>query len=76
MLISIVPIYADNGEHSHWAALNVADGSKVWSQDPDEDLARGFPVTPGFDEASRQLDALSDRCPDCFTFLRAFNLSL
>jgi hypothetical protein len=37
-------VFTDNGEHSHWNLIDVETGENLWSEFPEEDLARGFPV--------------------------------
>ena len=36
--------FADNGAHSHWYLIDGESGEKIWSEDPEECAARGFPV--------------------------------
>jgi hypothetical protein len=40
----LIAVFADNGEHSHWALIKSATGVKVWSEDPVECKAQGHPV--------------------------------
>ena len=40
----VQPIYADNGEHSHWCLIDKNTGEKLWSEDPEECKAMGNPV--------------------------------
>ena len=40
----IIEIFADNGQHSHWALLDMEDGVKLWSENPEECKAMGYPV--------------------------------
>jgi hypothetical protein len=37
-------VFTDNGEHSHWNLIDAETGENLWSEFPEEDLARGFPV--------------------------------
>lgn len=46
-------ICADNGEHSHWTAIRMSDGAKVWSECPEECKAMGHAV-----EASEEFERL------------------
>jgi hypothetical protein len=40
----LIPVYADNGEHSHYTLIESSTGIKVWSEDPQECKAQGYPV--------------------------------
>lgn len=40
----VQPVYADNGEHSHWCLIDKVTGDKLWSEDPEECKAMGHPV--------------------------------
>jgi hypothetical protein len=42
----LIEVFADNGEHSHYALIESSTGVKVWSQDPAECKAQGHPVVP------------------------------
>jgi len=37
-------VFTDNGEHSHWNLIDAETGENLWSEFPEEDLARGHPV--------------------------------
>lgn len=36
--------FADNGEHSHWTLIETKTGRKLWSENPEECKAKGYPV--------------------------------
>lgn len=38
-------VFSDNGEHSHWNLIDPVTVANLWSENPDEDKARGFPVS-------------------------------
>ena len=40
----VQPVYADNGEHSHWCLIDKTTGEKLWSENPEECKAMGHPV--------------------------------
>jgi hypothetical protein len=40
----IQEVFADNGEHSHWTLIDPNNGEKLWSADPEECKAMGYPV--------------------------------
>lgn len=40
----VIEIYADNGEFSHYALIDIDTGEKLWSENPDECRAKGNPV--------------------------------
>lgn len=40
----VVPVYCDNGEFSHWTLIEAGTGKKLWSEDPKECKAMGYPV--------------------------------
>lgn len=40
----VQPVYADNGEHSHWCLIDKTTGDKLWSENPEECKAMGHPV--------------------------------
>lgn len=42
---TLVEVFSDNGEHSHWTLVNPENGEKLWSEDPDECKAMGYPVS-------------------------------
>ena len=42
----ILEVFADNGLHSHWALVDTQKGEKLWSEDPTECEAMGYPVNP------------------------------
>lgn len=37
---TIVEVFADDGQHSHWQLLDTDTGEALWSEDPVEDAAR------------------------------------
>ena len=39
-------VYADNGAHAYWTLLDRETGEKLWSEDPTECEAMGYPVNP------------------------------
>lgn len=43
----IIEVYADNGEFSHWALVSRENGEKLWSENPAECKAMGYPVAKG-----------------------------
>lgn len=51
----VQPVYADNGEHSHWCLIDKNTGDKLWSEDPDECRAMGHTVKP----SASELEALA-----------------
>jgi hypothetical protein len=53
--------YADNGEHSHYALIERQTGVKVWSEDPEECKAKGYPVNNSSHTADEELDLLVTR---------------
>jgi hypothetical protein len=40
----VVPVYSDNGSFSHWTLLEFGTGKKLWSEDPNECKAMGYPI--------------------------------
>jgi hypothetical protein len=42
----LIEVFADNGEHTHYALIESTTGIKVWSEDPAECKAQGHPVVP------------------------------
>lgn len=40
----LVEVFADNGEHSHWTLIDPVNGEKLWSENPEECAAMGYPV--------------------------------
>ena len=49
--------FADNGEFSHWSAIDCCTGVCVWSQAPDEDQAKGVDVQSN-NKLAESLDAI------------------
>ena len=41
---TIVEVFADNGDHSHWTLVDTETGIKVWSEEPEECKVMGYPV--------------------------------
>ena len=41
----VIEVFADNGELSHYALINHENGEKLWSENPEECKAMGYPVT-------------------------------
>lgn len=76
MEIELARVSADNGEHSHWRAVNVEDGTVVWSENPEEDKALGIIVQQGNVLLKIELDKLVNNWPDCFESLRVFRLKI
>jgi hypothetical protein len=48
------PVYADNGEHSHYTLIESSTGIKVWSEDPEECRAQGYPVNSQVEDQEEQ----------------------
>lgn len=46
----LVEVFSDNGEHSHWTLVNPLDGSKLWSESPEECKSMGYPVKQSVNE--------------------------
>jgi hypothetical protein len=40
----VIEVFADNGEHSHWVLIDPQEGTKLWSENPSECEAMGYPV--------------------------------
>ena len=40
----LTEVFTCNGEHSHWRLVDVDTGENLWSEDPEEDRAMGYPV--------------------------------
>lgn len=40
----VIEVYADNGQLSHYALVDVETGNKLWSEAPEECEAMGYPV--------------------------------
>ncbi len=74
--LEIVRVCADNGEHSHWRAMDIESGETIWSQNPEEDSAMGVRVHSGFNCVKVELDTISEKWPNCFEILRAFRLEI
>jgi len=47
---TIIEVFADNGTISHYALIESNTGIKLWSENPEECAAMGYPV---------------DGCPSC-----------
>lgn len=41
----VIEVYADNGELSHYALVDKETVKKLWSGDPEECKAMGYPVS-------------------------------
>lgn len=41
---TIVEVFNDNGSHSHWSLVDSENGVKLWSENPTECRAQGYPV--------------------------------
>ena len=41
---TVIEVYADNGELSHYALIDTKTGEKIWSENPEECSAMGYPV--------------------------------
>jgi len=52
--------FADNGEHSHWFLIDPTTGSKIWSEDPEECSAKGWPVFPSLKDYDAMCAKLED----------------
>jgi hypothetical protein len=50
----LIPVYADNGEHSHYTLIESSTGIKVWSEDPEECRAQGYPVNSQVEDQEEQ----------------------
>jgi hypothetical protein len=53
-------VYADNGEFSHWQLIDPTTGENLWSQNPNEDAAQGYPVKP----SGEKQRLTHDQCKD------------
>ena len=40
----VIEVYADNGQLSHYALIDTETGNKLWSEEPEECKAMGYPV--------------------------------
>jgi hypothetical protein len=40
----VIEVFNDNGSHSHWSLVDIKTGEKLWSEDPIECKAQGYPV--------------------------------
>lgn len=40
----ISAVHTDNGGHSHWTVIDSLSGEKLWSENPEECKAMGYPV--------------------------------
>jgi exonuclease VII large subunit len=45
--------FTDNGEHSHWRLIDPVTGVNLWSQDPTEDAAIGYPIASVREECEK-----------------------
>jgi hypothetical protein len=63
----LIDVFADNGEHSHWALIESATGVKVWSEDPAECKAQGHPVRESGNSESVKL---TEEKPDFNNFIK------
>lgn len=41
---TLIEVFCDNGEHSHWTLVKSENGEKIWSENPKECKAMGYPV--------------------------------
>ncbi len=41
----VISVTHDDGTHSHYALIDAETGDKLWSEDPIECKAQGYPVT-------------------------------
>jgi hypothetical protein len=51
---------ADNGEFSHWSAIDCDTGVVVWSQSPHEEQEKGVDIQVN-DNLAESLDSICDR---------------
>lgn len=58
-IFCLVENFADNGEFSHWNAIDYDTGVCVWSQAPDEDQANGIDIQSN-NKFAESLDAICD----------------
>ena len=54
---TIVEVFNDNGSHSHWSLVDSENGVKLWSENPIECKAQGYPVT--YPKTSNQNNTLN-----------------
>lgn len=40
----VISVTNDDGTHSHYALINPENGEKLWSENPEECKAQGYPV--------------------------------
>lgn len=43
---TLISVTHDDGGHSHWALIETGTGVKLWSENPEECKAQGYPVEP------------------------------
>jgi len=65
-------VFTDNGEHSHWNLIDDETNSIIWSEDPIEDKAMGFPIHN--DILSNQLNILIKNCEVVIGMLNDHNM--
>jgi hypothetical protein len=41
---TVIEVFNDNGSHSHWALVDLETSEKLWSENPIECKAMGYPV--------------------------------
>lgn len=61
---TIVEVFADNGEHSHWTLIESETGIKLWSENLEECRTMGYPVKFCSHENISRYDGC-DECLDC-----------
>lgn len=69
-------VFADNGEHNHWVLIDPYNGEKVWSEDPDECKAMGYPVKASNSSIQSQIDLLEELKKDIENTNAKFRLKL
>jgi outer membrane protein assembly factor BamB len=67
-------VFSDNGEHSHWRIIDCDTGVIVWSQDAEEDIAKGVDIyeKPHITRAFSSICDAHDNGDSCLQAISSF----
>lgn len=53
---TLVEVFHDDGSHSHWSLVETETGVKLWSENPEECKAQGYPVKQYYQSDNKMVD--------------------